>query len=149
MPPPKNSSLGRGLGDLMGGLPQTIGVAKHPVSTPPPLQDNAAVAVPPEPSPHVEVSAEAALTLSKAYVGHIDLVMTDVVMPGMSGPEMVDALSEVRPEARFLFMSGYTDDAILRYRVLEYGLAFLQKPFSAKDLGLKLRSVLSSSAATQ
>ena len=62
MPPPKNSSLGRGLGDLMGGLPQTIGVAKHPVSTPPTPQDAATVAVPPEPSPHGEVSAEASLT---------------------------------------------------------------------------------------
>jgi FixJ family two-component response regulator len=68
--------------------------------------------------------------------------VTDVVMPGMSGRELWDRLRVLRPDSRVLFMSGYTDDVIARHGVLEPGIAFLQKPFTALGLAEKVREVL-------
>jgi DNA-binding NarL/FixJ family response regulator len=65
-------------------------------------------------------------------------------MPEMSGRELVDRFAKLRPETRVLFMSGYTDDAIVRHGVLRPGTAYLQKPFSADTLGRKVREVLDS-----
>ncbi len=87
-------------------------------------------------------SAEQALALCKEYNGHIDLVLTDVVMPGMSGSGLVSKLRKIMPKTKFLFMSGYTDDTMVRYGVLDQGLAFLQKPFGPKELAAKVRAVL-------
>ncbi len=83
-----------------------------------------------------------ALLLSDAHQGPIHLMLTDVVMPKMSGRELAERLVPRRPEMRVLYMSGYTDDAIVRHGVLEEGIAFLQKPFTARTLALKVREVL-------
>jgi CheY-like chemotaxis protein len=74
----------------------------------------------------------------------IDLLLTDVVMPEMSGRELAEQFAALRPEARVLFMSGYTDDAIIRRAVLRPGAAYLQKPFSPDTLARKVREVLDS-----
>jgi CheY-like chemotaxis protein len=73
---------------------------------------------------------------------HIDLLLTDVVMPEMSGRQLAEQFSAVRPGAKILFMSGYTDDAIIRHGVLRPGTAYIQKPFSAELLGRKIRETL-------
>jgi two-component system cell cycle sensor histidine kinase/response regulator CckA len=83
--------------------------------------------------------------LTKAQNGaRIDLLLTDVVMPEMSGRELVDRFALLRPNTKALFMSGYTDDAIIRHGVLRPGTAYLQKPFSPDTLGKKVREVLDS-----
>ena len=69
-------------------------------------------------------------------------MVTDVVMPGMSGAQLATHLAALRPEMKVLYVSGYTDDTIVRHGVLEPGLAFLQKPFSPKTLARKVGEVL-------
>jgi two-component system cell cycle sensor histidine kinase/response regulator CckA len=83
-----------------------------------------------------------AIQISESYVGHIHLMVTDVIMPGMSGDHLATRLSALRPAMKVLYVSGYTDDAIVHHGVLESGLAFLQKPFSPKTLARKVREVL-------
>ena len=85
---------------------------------------------------------EHALRASKEHDGPIHLMVTDVVMPGMSGPELADRLMSQRPDMKVLFMSGYTDKAIVHHGVLDPGVLFLQKPFSPHVLTRKLREVL-------
>jgi signal transduction histidine kinase len=87
-------------------------------------------------------SGDIALQVARAETGPIHLVVTDVVMPGMSGRELWDRLRALRPDSRVLFMSGYTDDAIARHGVLEPGIAFLQKPFTPFSLAQKVRELL-------
>ena len=72
----------------------------------------------------------------------IDVVLTDVVMPGASGPELTSRLVERRPGLKVIYMSGYTDDAIVQHGVLKPGIAFLHKPFTSETLGRKIREVL-------
>ena len=72
----------------------------------------------------------------------IEVVLTDVVMPGGSGPELTRQLLELRPGLKVVFMSGYTEGAISHHGVLDPGIALLHKPFSSETLGLKLREVL-------
>ena len=76
------------------------------------------------------------------HVGKIDLVITDVVMPGMGGREMVKQLIEKRPGTKVLYLSGYTEDAIVSDGSIEQGTAFLQKPFTLQNLSRKVREVL-------
>ena len=76
----------------------------------------------------------------------IDLLLTDVVMPEMSGRELVDRFAKLRPNTKVLFMSGYSDEAIVRHGVLRPGTAYLQKPFSPDTLARKVREVLDSLA---
>ncbi len=83
-----------------------------------------------------------AMQIFEQHVGPIDLVLTDVVMPKMSGPEMVELLEPIMPDAKVLYMSGYTDNAVLTTQVLEPGMHFLQKPFSLDALAEKVRGVL-------
>jgi two-component system, cell cycle sensor histidine kinase and response regulator CckA len=83
-----------------------------------------------------------ALALAEQHPGPIHVLLTDVVMPGMGGPELARQLSSRRPSLRVLYCSGYTDDATVRDGVREAGTAFLQKPFAPEDLIHKLREVL-------
>lgn len=73
---------------------------------------------------------------------HIDMILSDVVMPGMSGPAMVEKLLPQLPDVKVLFMSGYTDEAIVHHGVLQPGVAFLQKPFTPEALARRVREVL-------
>jgi DNA-binding NtrC family response regulator len=72
----------------------------------------------------------------------IDVVLTDVVMPGGSGPQLSRHLVEQRPTLKVIYMSGYTEDAIVQHGVLKPGIAFLHKPFTFDTLGRKIREVL-------
>jgi two-component system cell cycle sensor histidine kinase/response regulator CckA len=83
-----------------------------------------------------------ALAISEHHQGPIHLMITDVVMPMMSGRELAERLAPLRPDMRVLYMSGYSDDAIVHYGVLEPGIAFLQKPFTGDTLIRKAQEVL-------
>ena len=85
---------------------------------------------------------QTALEMAGAHEGAIGLLLTDLVMPGMTGRELAEALAAARAGMRVLFMSGYTDDAVVRHGVLASGLPYLQKPFSPDDLARKVREVL-------
>jgi CheY-like chemotaxis protein len=92
-------------------------------------------------------SVQHALELSSDHPGRIDLLLTDVVMPTLSGPEVSERLARDRPDMRTLFTSGYASDAIVRHGVLEPGIAFLPKPLSRGALARKVRETLDVSAA--
>jgi PAS domain S-box-containing protein len=83
-----------------------------------------------------------ALALAAKHKGPIHMLITDVVMPRLSGRELAARLAAERGEMRVLFISGYTDDSVFRHGVLEGGVAFLQKPFNLKALAQKIREVL-------
>jgi CheY-like chemotaxis protein len=83
-----------------------------------------------------------ALRLIQENPGPVDLVVTDVVMPHMSGRELVQQLIQARPGIRVLLMSGYTDDAVVRHGILSAETEFLQKPFTASGFAQKVRDVL-------
>ncbi|MEW6368584.1 MAG: response regulator [Acidobacteriota bacterium] len=90
---------------------------------------------------------QVALTLAAQHQGPIDLLITDVVLPGMGGQELASRLSKVHQQLKVLYMSGYPDDAILRHGMLEAGSAFLQKPFTRDGFLRKVSSVLSGESA--
>jgi len=83
-----------------------------------------------------------ALKLSQTYEADIHLLLTDVIMPQMSGKELAEQLVAQRPKLKILFASGYTDDAIAQHGVLDPGVTFIQKPFSPVALAKKVREVL-------
>jgi PAS domain S-box-containing protein len=87
-------------------------------------------------------NAEEALRVAWAHEGPIQLVLTDVLMPGIHGPELVRKLEEGRPAIRALYMSGHADDALIHHGILEGGLSFLEKPFARNELTKKVREVL-------
>jgi PAS domain S-box-containing protein len=83
-----------------------------------------------------------ALLVCEQHSGTIHLLVTDVVMPQLSGPELARRLAKVRPEMKVLYMSGYTDDSVVRHGVLEAKVAYLQKPLTTEGLARKVREVL-------
>ncbi|MDQ2977547.1 MAG: response regulator [Acidobacteriota bacterium] len=87
-------------------------------------------------------NGEEALRVSREFEGRIDLMITDVVMPRMGGRALAEHLAVLRPETKVLYMSGYTDDAIVRHGILDEQVSFIQKPFSADVLLMKARQVL-------
>lgn len=87
-------------------------------------------------------SGPAAIALVEKYPKTIHMIVSDVVMPGMSGRELSVALRKMRSDFRLLFISGYTDDAVVRHGIVKADEAFLQKPFSPNSLARKVREVL-------
>jgi DNA-binding NtrC family response regulator len=87
-------------------------------------------------------NAGEALLHSESHPATIHLLLSDVVMPQMSGPELAKRLARARPDMKVLCMSGYTDDSIVRHGVLEARFAFLQKPITPATLTMKVREVL-------
>lgn len=91
-------------------------------------------------------NGEEALKLAKLHGPSIHMLMTDVVMPQMSGRQLAEELTGIRPQLKVLYMSGYTDDAIVRHGLLDASLNFIQKPFDAASVARKVREVLDSEA---
>jgi YesN/AraC family two-component response regulator len=87
-------------------------------------------------------NGEQALAIARSHEHDIHLLITDVVMPVMGGRELVEQMIRLRPETAVIYMSGYTDDAIVRRGLMDEGLAFIQKPFTAEALARKVRVVL-------
>jgi PAS domain S-box-containing protein len=85
-----------------------------------------------------------ALLHCERHAGTIHMMLSDVVMPQMSGPELAERLRRLRPGMKVLFMSGYTDEAIVHHGVLRPGVAFVHKPFTAEGLAAKIQEVLDS-----
>ena len=91
-------------------------------------------------------SGQQALAAASQHAEQIDLLITDVVMPKMSGREISQTLESLRPELKTIYMSGYTDDAVLRHGIHKLGASFLQKPFSLATLARRVRDVLENKA---
>jgi CheY-like chemotaxis protein len=87
---------------------------------------------------------EEALSLSKRHPATIDLVLTDIVMPRMSGRELVEQITVQRPDVRILYMSGYTDDVIIRKGLHDPSASFMEKPFTTASLAERVRKRLDS-----
>ena len=83
-----------------------------------------------------------ARAICERHGGAIDVLLSDVVMPGMSGPLVAAMLARIRPEMKVVFMSGYTDDAAVRHGIMNQGVPFLQKPFTPEQLASKILEVL-------
>ncbi|MFC1816346.1 PAS domain S-box protein [Thermodesulfobacteriota bacterium] len=90
----------------------------------------------------VAQEGDEAISLFKLYQDQIQLVITDVVMPIMSGPELIVVLQSLKADIKTIYMSGYSNNAILHQRVLEDGINFIEKPFSPQEIALKVRQVL-------
>jgi two-component system cell cycle sensor histidine kinase/response regulator CckA len=91
-------------------------------------------------------SGSEAVVLCDAYAETIHLLLTDLVMPRMSGRELAGQLGLKRPAMRVLYMSGYTDDTVIRHGLLEATISFIQKPLSPLPLARKVRGVLDAAA---
>jgi CheY-like chemotaxis protein len=87
-------------------------------------------------------SGEEALLLFEKQRAEIDLLITDVVMPGMGGKMLVDRAREMKKNLKVLFISGYPDEVIATHGVLHEGVNYLQKPFSVSGLSGKIREML-------
>ena len=94
----------------------------------------------------VAATAEDAVRICEEHGSPISLLLSDVVMPKVSGPQLAQRLVDLRPELHVLYMSGYTDEAIVHHGVLEPGTAFIEKPFTPEGLCGKVRDVLDAAA---
>jgi two-component system, cell cycle sensor histidine kinase and response regulator CckA len=92
-------------------------------------------------------NGEEALKVAERHQGPLDLLLSDVVMPRMGGPELAQELLARRPAVKVLYMSGYTDHPMVRRGVVNAGVAFLQKPFTPTVLVSRIREILESSPA--
>jgi len=92
-------------------------------------------------------SGAEAVEISRAYPDRIALLVTDVVMPNMSGRQVADQLLAARPDLKVLYLSGYTENTVIHHGVLENGVDFLPKPFSRETLGKKVREILGKSVS--
>jgi two-component system, cell cycle sensor histidine kinase and response regulator CckA len=90
----------------------------------------------------VAEDGNSALEVAAMHPGPIQLLMTDVVMPGVGGPELAERIGALRPEIKVLYMSGYTDQAVMHQGVLDSDAILLQKPFTLATLAAKLRNIL-------
>jgi signal transduction histidine kinase/ActR/RegA family two-component response regulator len=93
-------------------------------------------------------TAADALTLAREYPGRIHLLLSDVVLPGEAGTQLAKGVASLRPGLRILYMSGYTNDAVLRRGILAHGQSYLQKPFAPADLLRQLRRALDAQQPT-
>jgi signal transduction histidine kinase/ActR/RegA family two-component response regulator len=93
------------------------------------------------------VRGEEAIRMAKEHKGRIHLLLADVVMPEMSGPQALEQIRARYPNMKVLFMSGYTDEAMVHHGILDSGVPFLQKPFLPETLARKVREVLASQAS--
>ncbi len=93
-------------------------------------------------------NAREALFTSTQHAGEIHLLLTDVVMPRMSGRALAQELAKTRPNLKVVYMSGYTDNTVVQHGILEAGMYFLAKPFTSADLRQKIRAVLDDGIAT-
>ena len=93
-------------------------------------------------------NGETALRLAAKHHGPIQLLLTDVVMPGLSGRQLAEQLAKLRPDMKVLYTSGYADHAIVHHGILDSGIAYLQKPFTPEALGRRVRQVLDSLPTT-
>jgi CheY-like chemotaxis protein len=87
-------------------------------------------------------SAEQAVAIARSHRDALDLVLTDVIMPGMSGRQVAEAVAQARPGTKVLYMSGYADDALGPHHVLEPGTQLLEKPFAPDVVLRKVRELL-------
>jgi DNA-binding NtrC family response regulator len=94
------------------------------------------------------IDGEDAVRASREYGGPIQLIITDVVMPRLGGPQLAERLAEERPDMKVLFVSGYAENTILQHGKIDVRKRFLQKPFSLKTLARKVREVLEASEAS-
>jgi DNA-binding response OmpR family regulator len=85
---------------------------------------------------------EEALRICRQEAVVFDIVVTDVIMPGMSGPQLADRIQHLRPGTKLLYLSGYTEDALSSHGVLKEGIEFLPKPFPPNTLAAKVRQIL-------
>jgi two-component system, cell cycle sensor histidine kinase and response regulator CckA len=89
-----------------------------------------------------EILEPTGYSVLRRHTGTLDLLVTDVVMPGMSGPDVAGAVAAMRPGTQVLYISGYTDASVGQHGMLEAGIAFLQKPFDADTLTRKVRELV-------
>jgi two-component system, cell cycle sensor histidine kinase and response regulator CckA len=87
-------------------------------------------------------NGECGLRTAEEFKEHIDILITDVVMPGIGGRELAKKLTSLRPDISVLYLSGYTEDAVITHGALGPKTAFLQKPFTLQNLAKKVREVL-------
>jgi DNA-binding NtrC family response regulator len=97
----------------------------------------------------VSDSGEHALGAYEKANSHIDLLLTDVVSPGMSGPVLADRLTDIQPDLRVLFMSGFDGTQVVQRYVVERGFSLLVKPFTMEQLRTKVRDVLNQPVSSQ
>jgi CheY-like chemotaxis protein len=89
-------------------------------------------------------SSDQALSIAQSHSGRLDLLVTDVVMPGKGGRLLAEELSQLQPELKILYVSGYTDDAVVRHGIVQDNVNFLQKPFAPNALAARIRDLLDS-----